>query len=56
MEKTSATSIVKLLLPVDTGVPLIKPLEARLRPTGNDPLTRLKLRGPEPPLALTVAE
>jgi hypothetical protein len=55
-EKASAANTVKLLLPAIVGVPVIEPLEDKLRPGGKAPLLRLYVRGPEPPVALTAAE
>ena len=53
----SVTCTEKLVLPVFVGVPLIAPEEARESPAGRElPLTRLKLYGGTPPVAVTVAE
>ena len=41
-------------VPVVVGVPLITPLELRLRPTGNDPLARSHVFAPVPPEAANV--
>lgn len=47
----SLTCAVKLNVPVAVGVPEIVPLEARVKPEGNDPAVTLQVNPPAPPVA-----
>ena len=52
----SVTVIVKLKLPPDVGVPLIRPPVVSVTPDGSDPAVRWKLYGAVPPEALSCCE
>ncbi len=51
----SVTVTVKVLVPVALGVPVILPVEPRVRPVGSVPLL-LQVYGVVPPLAAKVVE
>ncbi len=47
----SATFTVKYEVPVAVGVPEMPPVLVRVKPEGNDPVSRLQVRVPVPPVA-----
>ena len=53
-ELPSSTSTVKFEFPGLVGVPLITPVEARLRPAGKEPAETDQEYGAAPPLAANV--
>ena len=49
------TLTVKVLVPAVVGTPVSVPSECKLRPAGSEPLSKLHVRAPTPPVACTIS-